>query len=466
MKKIVLFILAMLLCTVLLVGCVETPPDEPPRKPTVDEQIKVGMSYYEVAEIIGDDGSESGILSNVRIWDTGEEKDLYVWFSRETHERAAAVTRFERRDDLAPTLGMTRDEVNSLFGATGKIYNAAFNIYSWKATDIKNLFAWFDADDKLVRYELAADRKLAVGMNQEQVMEFFLTEGTAVDDVYGLYYWPTALPDKFMYVQFDGRFVTNFFMDKDISVRLGDSYERLREIYGTEGTKVSRWQNIYLWQTSTDSFGLFKFEDEGGTLKLVQTVKNVDKIYAGMTFEQINESLGTIGEDFGLTTAKAYKWDTELEEDLYVWFDSELVATKFCYAKDEDVEVKVGTSFDDVKYIFDTPFDFRYRWITTEETDICIRFVGDFATGELFVDEIFRIPKLHVYEGMTMEYVVELMGKSAEWCYGSGVIRFVWTIGDSGVWLCVAFYGDGAYEISFRKENSVLLPLYPAPKYT
>jgi len=466
MKKIVLFILAMLLCTVLLVGCGEASPNEPPREPTVDEQIKVGMSYYEVAEIIGDGGSESGILSNVRIWDTGEEKDLYVWFSRETHERAAAVTRFERRDDLAPTLGMTRDEVNSLFGATGKIYNAAFNIYSWKATDIKNLFAWFDADDKLVRYELAADRKLAVGMNQEQVMEFFLTEGTAVNDVHGLYRWPTALADKFMYVQFDGRFVTNFFIDKDISVKLGDSYERLREIYGTEGTRVSRWQNIYLWQTSTDSFGLFKFEDEGGTLKLSQTVKNIGKIEVGMTLAEINESLGAIGEDFGLTTTKAYKWDTELEEDLYVWFDSELVATKFCYAKDDDVEVKVGTSFDDVKYIFDTPYDFTYRWITTEETDICIRFVGDFATGELFVDEIFRIPKLHVYEGMTMEYVVELMGKSAEWCYGSGVIRFVWTIGDSGVWLCVAFYGEGAYEISFRKANSTGLPLYPPPVYT
>ena len=160
MKKIVLFILAMLLCTVLLVGCGETPPDEPPRKPTVDEQIKVGMSYYEVAEIIGDDGSESGILSNVRIWDTAEEKDLYVWFSRETHERAAAVTRFERRDDLAPTLGMTRDEVNSLFGATGKIYNAAFNIYSWKATDIKNLFAWFDADDKLMSWQQIASSAL------------------------------------------------------------------------------------------------------------------------------------------------------------------------------------------------------------------------------------------------------------------------------------------------------------------
>lgn len=465
MKKVVLFVLAMLLCTVLLVGCGDT-QDEPPRNPTIDEQIKVGMSYSQVAEIIGNSGSESGILSNVRVWDTGEEKDLYVWFSRDTQERAATVTRFERRDDLAPTLGMTRTEMNKLFGATGKTYNAAFNIYSWKATDTKNLFAWFDADDKLVRYELAADRKLAIGMNREQVMEFFLTEGTAVDDVYGLYFWPTALADKFMYVQFDGRFVANFFMDKDISVNPGDSYERLRELYGTEGTKVSRWQNIYLWQTSTDSFGLFKFEDDNGTLKLSQIVKNAGKVEVGMTLAQINESLGAVGEDFGLTTANAYKWETELEEDLYVWFDSELVATKFCYAKNEDVEVKVGTSFDDVKYIFDTTYDFTYRWITTEETDMCIRFDGDFTTGEIFVDEIFRIPKLHVYKGMTMEYVVELMGREAEWCFGSGVIRFVWTIGDSGVWLCVAFYEDEACEISFRKENSISLPLYPPPVYT
>ena len=460
MKKIVLFVLAMLLCTVLLVGCGETPPDEPPREPTVDEQIKVGMSYYEVAEIIGDGGSESGILANVYVWDTGDEKDLYVWFSRETHERAAAVTRFERRDDLAPTVGMTRAEVNLLFGATGKIYNAAFNIYSWKATDIKNLYAWFDADDKLTRYELAADRRLTVGMNQEQVMEFFLTEGTAVDDVYGLYYWPTALHDQFMYVRFEGRFVTEFFMDSDISIRLGDSYERLVEVYGTEGTRVSRWQDIYLWQTSIDSFGLFKFEDDNGALKLVQVDKNVGNIEVGMTLSEINDALGAVGEDAGITTTTVYKWESELEEDLYVWFDTNLVATQLSYAKSENIEVKIGTSYTDAIYILGPMSDARYRWTTTEETDLCIHFSKDLA------DKIYRIPKLDVYKGMTKEYVIELMGKGPEYCFGSGVVRYVWPIDGFDVWLTVAFFDIGAVEITFRPADpdSVGFPIYPAPE--
>lgn len=459
MKKLTFCVLLLLaLCTLLFAGCGDTPPEEQ----TLDEQISVGMTYNEVAELAGTDGVVSELFSNIYIWDTGDDKDLYVWFSRETYEHSAAVTKFERRDDLTPEIGMTRAEVDLLFGETGKVHDVAFNIYRWKATDKKSLYGWFDADNKLLRYELAEECKLAVGMSQEQVVEFFLTDGSAVDDVYGLYRWRTFIADEFMYVRFDEGVATKVFMDKDVSVQLGDSYERLSDIYGTEGTKVGRWDNIYSWQTSSDSFGLFKFADDNGTLKLLQFVPSMADISVGMTFSELNELLGTVGVDAGITTTTVYKWDTELEENLYIWFDSELIATKFCFAKDGDVELKAGVPYVDVLYILDAPYDFSYRWITTEETDICIRFVQDESTEQKVLEEIFRIPKLDVYKGMTREYVVELMGKEAEWSFGSGNIWYVWPIEDSGVWLCVAFNDNGAYSINFSKANSVVFPVSPA----
>lgn len=456
MKKVITLFLLSLFCALLLVAC-DTPGH--PEQPTLDEQITVGMTYNEVAELAGTDGVVSELFSNIYIWDTGDDKDLYVWFSRETYEHSAAVTKFERRDDLTPEIGMTRAEVDLLFGETGKVHDVAFNICRWKATDKKSLYGWFDADNKLLRYELAEECKLTVGMSQEQVMEFFLTDGSAVDDVYGLYRWRTFIADEFMYVRFDEGIATKVFMDKDVSVQLGDSYDRLSEIYGTEGTKVGRWDNIYSWQTSSDSFGLFKFADDNCTLKLSQFVPSIADISVGMTFSELNESLGAVGVDAGITTTTVYKWDTELEENLFVWLDSDMTVTQFCYAKDEDLELKVGMPRDDAFYILGQPSPIRHRWVTTADTDLYIRFDND---ARLF--EVIDIPKLDIYIGMTWEYIVEMVGKEPERSRGSGVIYYIWILDDSGLEMNVSFYGEGATAILFyTAENQPGLESYPYP---
>ena len=580
MKKATLIYTVIIICILTLIGCNET-PDEP----TLDEQISVGMTYEEVIELVGTNGVKSELFSHIYIWDTGDDKDLYVFFENSS-DGTPIVARAECRDNLEPTIGMTRAEVDALFGKQSERCSDRANIYTWEPARyndhlFKTIYGWFDSDDKLVRYTVSQGvPNLTLGLTYEETVDYFLREGEPVQGVHGLYKWMTitsgkyyyirfdegrvvdcyaeyedisvvygmsyekvariyategirlsvqlpvyawrtsedsvgifsftkendslvlshrisvpiavaqgesivrinealgtdgesianvpnlykwelAEQDKYLYVRFEENAATEIFVYDDIDITLGATYDRLSEIYGTEGTKVGRWDNIYSWSTSEGKIGLFKFAEDNGALKLLQFVPSIADISVGMTFSELNESLGAVGVDAGITTTKVYKWDTELEENLYVWFDSELIATKFCFAKDGDVELKAGVPYVDVLYILDAPYDFSYRWTTTEQTDICIRFVQDESTEQRVIEEIFRIPKLEVYEGMTREYVVELMGKEAEWSFGSGNIWYVWPIEDSGVWLCVAFNDNGAYSINFSKADSVVFPVRP-----
>ncbi len=457
MKKLTFCVLLLLaLCTLLFAGCGDTPPEEL----TIDEQITVGMSYLEIAELVGDDGEVLEISPNICIWDTGDEKDLYVWFTRHIDDSTATVTRVERRDDLVPAVGMSLDEVKALLGSAGTTYGTNSNIHTWPSASENALYVWLDSNDKVVKYLISQFPNAKVGMTYEQVSDFFGCEGTPVANVSGLYSWPDFFPGEIAYVRFLDGVATAVFMDSEISIKAGMTYERLADIYNCEGTKVGRWDNIYTWQTSEDSIGIFKFEDDNGTLKLSQFDASVGEIAVGMTLAEINESIGTVGEDVGLVTTKAYKWETELEENLYVWFDSDMVATQFCYAKDDDVEVKVGMAIDDVIYIWGPSSPIRDRWVTMADTDLYVR------RGEGYITEIIDIPKLDIYLGMTMEHLVEMFGKEPDQCRGSGVIYYEWILDDSGLLISVSFYVDGANSILFFSgENPSGLPAYPYTGY-
>ena len=456
MKKVITLFLLSLLCTLLLVAC-DTP--EPPEQPTLDEQITVGMSYVDVSRLIGNKGTAVEISPNVCFWNTGDEKDLYVWFTRPIDDSTATVTRVERCDDLVPDVGMSLDEVKALLGSAGTTYGTNSNIHTWPSASENALYVWLDSDDKVLKYLISQSPNAKVGMTYEQVSDFFDCEGTPVANVSGLYSWPDFFPGEIAYVRFLDGVATDVFMDSEISVEVGLTYERLTYIYKSEGTKVGRWDNIYSWSTSEGKIGLFKFADDNGSLKLSQFVPSIADISVGMTFSELNESLGAVGVDAGITTTKVYKWDTELEENLFVWLDSDMTVTQFCYAKDEDLELKVGMPRDDAFYILGQPSPIRHRWVTTADTDLYIRFDND---ARLF--EVIDIPKLDIYIGMTWEYIVEMVGKEPERSRGSGVIYYIWILDDSGLEMDVSFYGEGATAILFyTAENQPGLESYPYP---
>ncbi len=134
-----------------MIGCNEIPDD-----PAIDEQITVGMSYSDVVEVAGA-GTQCEIAPNVCIYDTGDEKDLYVWLNRLPDDPLATVTRVERRAELLPAEGMTREEINTLLGSAGSVYSLDANIYVWPSVnENKALYAWMDNQEKTVKYTISA----------------------------------------------------------------------------------------------------------------------------------------------------------------------------------------------------------------------------------------------------------------------------------------------------------------------
>ena len=340
---------------------------------------------------------------------------------------------------------MSLDEIKYLLGSAGSTYSLEPNIHTWPSASENALYVWLDPDGKMLEYTISNAPNAKVGMTYDQVTDLFDREGTPVANVSGLYSWSNFFPGKITYVRFADGLVTEVFMDSEISIEVGLTYERLTEIYNCEGTRIGRWQDIYSWPTSDTKIGLFKFEDDGGTLKLVQFDASVADISVGMTLAELNEVIGAEGVDAGITTTTVYKWNTELEENLFVWLDSNMVVTRFCYAKDEDIELKIGMTRDDVIFALGDPMPNTVgrQWKYNSETNLYILFT------DKLVSTINYVPKLAVYGGMTMDEIVEVMGREHDSTFGSGNIHYVWLLDEYEMF--VAFDYDGMVNnIGFR----------------
>lgn len=445
MRKVILLLcIALLICTFNLTGCNTTQK--------IDEQISVGMSYSDVVEVAGA-GVQCEIAPNVCIYDTDDEKDLYVWLNRLPDDPLATVTRVERRADLLPEEEMTREEINELLGSVGSIYNPDANIYVWPSVnENKALYAWMDNQEKAVKYTISAPPKYTVGMNYDEIDSVTPFDSEAVPYVPGLYRWPLGVKDRYLYARIlDGK-ATQFFYDGDVAFddknltpfTPGVSYDRLVEIYGAEGKSVSFGQKIYTWQTADNKIGLFKFEEyQGGELRLVQLDLNVGTVDSGMTLNELNDSLGAVGENVGITTATVYRWETELDEYLYVWLDSDMKATRFsCEA---NLEIEIGMAREDIYAILGEPMPntVSRRWVNNTETDLYLVFYDGFLA------EMYYVPRIDVYEEMTMEEIVEVMGREHDLTFGSGNIHYVWILGEYEMF--VAFDYDGkSNNVGFR----------------
>ncbi len=207
---------------------------------------------------------------------------------------------------------------------------------------------------------------------------------------------------------------------------------------------MSFGQNIYSWQTADGKIGLFKFEEyQGGELRLVQFDLNVGFVDVGMTLDELNESLGAVGENAGINTTTVYKWETDLDENLYVWLDSDMTATRLsCEA---NLEIEIGMAREDIYAILGEPMPntVSRRWTNDAETDLYLVFYDG------FLEAIYYVPRIDVYEGMTMNEIVELIGREHDSTFGSGNIHYVWILGEYEMF--VAFNYDGAANnVGFR----------------
>lgn len=446
MKKIIALFFPLLWCALFFVSC------EAPDELSLDEQITVGMGYSDVVEIVGT-GTQCEIAPNVYIYNTGDEKNLYVWLNRLPDDPLATVTRVERRAELLPAEGMTREEINALLGSVGSVYNPDANIYVWpSANESKALYAWLDKQEKMVRYTISVPPKYTLGMSYDEINSVTPFDGEAVPYVLGLHRWPLGVKDRYLYARIlDGK-ATQFFYDGDVAFddknltpfTPGVSYDRLVEIYGMQGKLVSRRYKIYSWQTADSKIGLFKFEEyQGGEIRLVQFDLNVGFVDVGMTLDELNESLGAVGENAGINTTTVYKWETDLDENLYIWLDSDMTAARI--SCEVDLEIEIGMAREDVYFILGDPISNTVcrRWVNDDETDLYLLFCDG------FLDAMCYVPRIDVYEGMTMNEIVELMGREHDSTFGSGNIHYVWILGEYDIF--VAFDYDGkANNVGFR----------------
>lgn len=414
----ILFVIFMMLLSLTLVAC-DDPPAEQPKEPTIDEKITAGMTYDEVVEIVGKYGRLSNYVSNIEIWDMGDDLDLYVWFDRAAYSEGAVVTRAECRALFVPSVGMSLSELNDFLGLQGAAYETLPNVYYWDSAAEGDFYAWFDADGKLAKWKVCFLPDLTVGMTLDEVEAFLVSEGTAVPDVYGLYRWTTGKANEYYYVRFvDGK-TTEFFYDGEINIELGMTYERLARIYGSGYALTGI--GMYSWQTSENNVGFFKFEYVNGAIVLSQFVTDMCD-FVGMTLAEINEFIGTSGEKY---KDSIYKWDTVFDQDLYVWFDSEFVATNFRYWGDDVDDVEVGMSEADVLLLLGSPTGRTAgrRWSYTDDTEFYLLF--DDKTDTLVGKRI--IPKTDVYTGMYLEMIREILG-SVGWSIGHNT--YEWIVGD------------------------------------
>ena len=397
MKRLLILVLSLVLCIVVLVGCGKEPDTD---EPTIDELLSIGMTYQEVTEIVGQQGITSEICSNIMVWDTGSDEDLYVWFNRLPDDPLATVTRAELRSNLEPEIAMTRAEVNTLLGSVGREHNRDLNIYVWEAPGEKDLYAWFDKNDMLLRYDLTASpNDHLIGITYRQAADFFRREGTPVNDIYEVYGWETYVPNKYIYIAFDNGVSVDAFVDSEISIKVGATYERIAYIYAKDGVTVGKGA-IYSWPTSESTIGIFKFKNINSTLVLEQFVLDAHDL-SGMTLAEINGLLGTEGIAADDTSESVYKWDSEFDEDIYVWFDSDMIATKFSYTTGATIKLEPGIRRDEVISLLGEPIEKSggKRWYYDGYYAVYIVFDND------LVEKVYKVKHFNAYIGMTEEEV-------------------------------------------------------------
>lgn len=515
MKRILVLALGLVLCLVLFAGCGD--------EPTIDEQLRVGMYSQEVYELVGSHGTPSELSAHILIYDTGDEEKLYV-FIEQIPNSDAIVTHFERRKDMEIKVGMTLDEINALLRVDGARCHNAANIYTWDfSLRPTSLYAWLDSDGVLVKYVISSKPSLVRGMSYEEVTDFFLSEGEAVSYIPGLYRWPTQYNDKYCYARFkngglvewfeqgptiftgsttyeriaelygtdgtlfnkdsdtyywstpDGktglfkfnesngklelsRFalingraeigmtltqinecigtvgvavpnisglycwalndpneyiyaavnnekVSNIFIDGEIKISTGMTYERLIYLYGTSGVPVGKGA-IYSWPTSDDTIGIFKFKNYSSVLRLEEFVLDA-KDLTGMTLTEINGLLGSTGVSVEDESATVYKWGSVFDEGIYVWFDNDMVATKFSYTSAVATTLELGIRRDEVNALLGEPREnTNGKLWNYQGGEVYIIFVND------IVVEFYEIKHLDIYVGMTIKKAINNLGKN------------------------------------------------------
>jgi len=442
MKRLLILVLSLVLCIVVLVGCGEKNDNRP-----AEERITVGMSCSEVRAIMGSNGIKSDMAPNILIWDTGEEQDLYVFFDLAVNysHLDPSVVRVERREDLKLTIGMTLNEIDRLLARGGVRSHNIANIYTWDYVSEVALYAWFDDEYKLVKYAYTDLPEIKTGMTYEEVVEFLGTEGRAVNNVYGLYKWNTRQKDNYLYVRFDGGEVTETFQGPEKSINPGMTYERIAELYNTQGTKISKHFPIYSWQTGEDTYGIFSFDNVNGTLKLLSFDVVSNGVAPGATLDEVDLLLGTYGTQLPYTKNICYWQLGASDRYLYARFVGDTVTEIFGVGM---ISIENGMRYERLVEIYaagGVPLSNMqnvYSWEISDDSIGIFKF--DVSKGTRTLACFDTVPK-NATIGSSLDDFYTLLGSDGEAVSDiPGLYR--WPVDSGSGYLYVRFVNDVAAE--------------------
>lgn len=352
-----------------------------------------GMSYDETVDFFLCEGEAISYIPGLYRWKTRQkDKYCYVRFGNE------GLIEFFEQGSTVFVGSTTYERIAELYGMDGTTFNAESNIYYWSVPDGRTgLFKFNESNGKLKLSRFALiNSPVEVGMTVSQINECIGVDGVGVPNISGLYRWALNDYSEYLYVTINDGVASNMFIEGDIKISTGMSYERIAYLYGSSGVPAGRGA-IYSWPTSDDTIGIFKFKNYSSVLKLDAFVLDARDL-TGMTLAEIEGLLSTDGVRVDDENATVYKWDSVFDEDIYVWFDTDMVATRFSYTTSSVTTLEPGIRRDEVVALLGEPMaltlDRRWNYLGEE---IYIVFEND------IVVEFYKTKYLNAYIGMTPE---------------------------------------------------------------
>ena len=381
-KLIILLLILSAFSLLMLTSCSETPDepvtDNPPEQNPIEEQIKLNMTYSQICELIGSDGIRMDLPSMIYSWEI-DGKSFYAWFQTPKFTHTAPddliCTKFGYRDALKCDTGSTYAEIVDIMNCEGTALELFNGIYMWETVSDQNLY---------VRFERSEDS------------------------------------DELIFADFCySKYIEN----------IGVStihYDAICQILQSEGEKHSIVDEIYGWQFC------------GGTV-LIQFEENEDEELSacrfdfwgtsnliGQSYESISKILCNSGELYEHEYAQdtIYRWVSPFKHDLFVFFDDNMIATRFSY--EEDLTIGIDTIYPIVDLVLEkaeyfsgniNQGDYTYVvsvWHTKRDYDLQIYCSYNSNENKQKIAKMMKVPWLPIKQDMRASEVSELFGSKGE----------------------------------------------------
>ena len=424
-KLIILFIIILSIC--ILPSCAETPDepvtdnppsenppeDNPPEQLAIEEQLKAGMTYEDITNIIGSDGVKQELPGNIYLWEI-DGRNFYVWFSE--NNAKLRCEKFGYRNELKIELGTTtQDDMEDILNSSPTKDEKFLGFTIWRHPQTQeNIYTvfeepadsehpilkhYFDSKDETITTALSIEKE----MSDDDVNALLGIEGTHVLASNEVYYWNIAEGFNLIahFNVLDNKtIVLNDYIYSTISTPIGESYDSICKEYGNQGAKcvdnIVKTNEFYEWKTPISNVNLYARIDENNLITDFAYMSDLEIGIGKLNFE-VRFILGEAKDAANLFTQNYYAmlWDYTEDRQLICTFDPNarwhpLKSISFDFP--EVAPINVGMSVEEVIAILGEPNGrlelnpgYILAWAHDSNYRIQIYFVDDFVENKYII---------------------------------------------------------------------------------